>query len=120
MKKFKCRNCGAWVEAGKTICARCGTEYAWERDGRGVTEVAPEKARTLHARLLVSPEDILCSMQADDAMEIITRELTGKIMDGLRKIIKIETEEFEPLGKVYSASVRVLKPEFRFEEEDHA
>lgn len=93
--------------------------FSWERDGRGVTEVAHEKARTLYARLLVSPGDILCSMQADDAMEIITRELTGKIMEGLREDIKIETEEFGPLGKVYHASVRVLKPEFRFEEEDH-
>ena len=119
MKKFKCRNCGAWVEAGDTICASCGTEYAWERDGRGVTEVSPEKARTLYARLCVPSKDILRSMQEGDAMEIITRELTGKIMENLRPMLKIETEEFGSLGKVYRASVRVLKPEFRFEEVDH-
>lgn len=119
MKKFKCRNCGAWVEAGKTICARCGTEYAWERDGRGVTEVAPGKARAVYARLVVHPENMR-GLTEDDARDMISRELAGKIMEGLWPLIKIEVEEFEPLGKLYRASVRVLKPEFRFEEEDHA
>ena len=119
MKKFKCRNCGAWVEAGKTICARCGTEYAWERDGRGVTEVAPEKARTLYAHLYVPPESALSGMPEDKAKEIATRDLEKKIMENLRPLLEIETVDFGPPGKGYRASVRVLKPEFRFEEEDH-
>lgn len=118
----KCHNCGKelWLRDDyKTyVCRRCGTEYVFRKDNKGVESMNQTKeavADVLSVTLCVNNE-MLEATNAQDARNYIREDFAKAMAKEIMKRIDIKETPLPVLDAVnFIAQLRIVRPDHEFE-----
>ena len=118
----KCHNCGKelWLRDDyKTyVCRRCGTEYVFSKDNKGVESMNQTKeavADVLNAELFVDNE-MLEKVNAQDGISYIRKNIANAMVKEIMKRMDIKETPFPDMNAVnFRAQLRIVRPDHEFE-----
>ena len=118
----KCHNCGKelWLRDDyKTyVCRRCGTEYVFRKDNKGVESMDQTKEAVtdvLSAALCVNNE-MLETTNAQDVRDYIREEIAQAMAKEIIKRMDIKETNLPDMNAVnFRAQLRVVRPDHEFE-----
>lgn len=118
----KCHNCGKelWLRDDyKTyVCRRCGTEYVFSKDNKGVESMTQTKeavADVLGAALCVNNE-MLETTNAKDVRDCIREGIAQDMAKEIIKRIDIKVTPLPDMNAVnFRAQLRIVRPDHEFE-----
>lgn len=118
----KCHNCGKelWLRDDyKTyVCRRCGTEYVFRKDNKGVESMNQTKeavADVLNAELFVDNE-MLEKVNAQDGISYIRKNIANAMVKEIMKRMDIKETPFPDMNAVnFRAQLRIVRPDHEFE-----
>ena len=118
----KCHNCGKelWLRDDyKTyVCRRCGTEYVFYKDNKGVESMNQTKeavADVLNAELFVDNE-MLEKASAQDGISYIRKSIANAMVKEIMKRMDIKETPFPDMNAVnFRAQLRIVRPDHEFE-----
>lgn len=118
----KCHNCGKelWLRDDyKTyVCRRCGTEYVFRKDNKGVESMNQTKeavADVLNAELFVDNE-MLEKVNAQDGISYIRKNIANDMVKEIMKRMDIKETPLPDMNAVnFRAQLRIVRPDYEFE-----
>ena len=118
----KCHNCGKelWLRDDyKTyVCRRCGTEYVFRKDNKGVESMDQTKeavADVLSAALCVDNE-MLEKVNEQDGISYIRKNIANAMVKEIMKRMDKKETPFPDMNAVnFRAQLRVVRPDHEFE-----
>lgn len=118
----KCHNCGKelWLRDDyKTyVCRRCGTEYVFCKDNKGVESMNQTKeavADVLNAELFVDNE-MLEKANAQDVISYIRKNIANAMVKEIMKRMDIKETPIPDMNAVnFRAQLRIVRPDHEFE-----
>lgn len=118
----KCHNCGKelWLRDDyKTyVCRRCGTEYVFRKDNKGVESMNQTKeavADVLNAELFVDNE-MLEKVNAQDGISYIRKNIANAMVKEIMKRMDIKETPIPDMNAVdFRAQLRIVRPDHEFE-----
>lgn len=118
----KCHNCGKelWLRDDyKTyVCRRCGTEYVFSKDNKGVESMDQTKeavADVLSAALCVNNE-MLETTNAQDVRNYIREDFAKAMAKEIMKRLDIKETPIPDMNAVnFRAQLRIVRPDHEFE-----
>lgn len=118
----KCHNCGKelWLRDDyKTyVCRRCGTEYVFRKDNKGVESMNQTKeavADVLNAALCVNNE-MLKTTNAQDVRDYIREEIAQAMAKEIIKRMDIKETNLPDMNAVnFRAQLRIVRSDYEFE-----
>ena len=114
----KCHNCGKelWLRDDyKTyVCRRCGTEYVFSKDNKGVESMNQTKeaaADVLNAALCVNGE-----MLEATTISYIREEIANAMVKEIMKRVDIKETPLPDMNAVdFGAQLRIVRSDYEFE-----
>lgn len=117
-----CHNCGKelWLRDDyKTyVCRRCGTEYVFRKDNKGVESMTQTKeavADVLNAESCVNNE-MLETTNAQDVISYIRKNIANAMVKEIMKRMDIKETPIPNMNAAnFRAQLRIVRPDHEFE-----
>ena len=120
MEAYRCKYCGGFVNPRTYKCEYCGTQYKKPDLVRyapqSLVVSVPAPCDTVTCAIRIGMEQYKTMRDMDIPIEsYVHEELAYRIADSIAPKLEIHEEnDIAGFSKVFSARLRVVKPEFRF------
>lgn len=120
MDALRCDYCGGHINPRTYRCEYCGTQYVKPKDPYGPLELkvvsVPAPVETLAVNMAIPMEQVKDMEKMGMPVEkYVRREFADQIAEHIAGNIEIYDDfRIDSYEKVYSARLRVVRPDFRF------